>query len=101
MVPDHPTSDLAGEVRRVAHLARLALPDEEIPRFARDLERILAHVRQLQELDVEGVEPTAHAMPVTNVFRADEPRPGLTREDALANAPASRAGLFLVPRILE
>ncbi len=93
--------DMIAEVRRVAHLARLALSDQEVERFAVDLGRILEYVRQLQTLDVEGVEPTAHAMPVTNVFRADEPVAGLTREAALANAPATKDGLFLMPRILE
>lgn len=92
---------MLADVGRAAHLARLHLSDDELRRFAADLGRILAYVRQLQELDVEGVEPTAHARPISNVFRDDAVAPGLSREAAMANAPAARGGLFIVPRILE
>ncbi|MCX7817727.1 MAG: Asp-tRNA(Asn)/Glu-tRNA(Gln) amidotransferase subunit GatC [Kiritimatiellae bacterium] len=92
---------MRAEVRRVAALARLYLEEEVAERIARDLGRILEYVRQLDELDLEGVEPTAHAMPVSNVFRPDEIEAGLSPEMALRNAPAARDGLFLVPRILE
>lgn len=92
---------MRAEVRRVAHLARLDLDGATVDRIARDLGRILDYVNQLSELDVEGVEPTAHAMPVSNVFRPDEIVQGLARDDALSNAPAARDGLFLVPPIIE
>jgi aspartyl-tRNA(Asn)/glutamyl-tRNA(Gln) amidotransferase subunit C len=89
------------DVRYVAHLARLHLADDEIARFQGQLEQILGHVRELEKLDVEKVEPTAHAMPVNNVFRKDEARPGLDRDKALANAPKERQGQFIVPKIIE
>lgn len=89
------------DVRYVAHLARLHLTDDEIARFQGQLDQVLEHVRELGRLDVEKVEPTAHAMPVNNVFRRDEVRPGLDREKALANAPRERQGQFIVPKIIE
>lgn len=92
---------MRAEVQRVAHLARLHLDEASAERIARDLGRILEYVNQLSELDLHAVEPTAHAMPVTNIFRPDEVAPGLSREDALSNAPAARDGLFVVPPIIE
>ncbi len=89
------------DVRYVAHLARIELSDEEIEQFQGQLEDVLQFVEQLRGLDVEGVEPTAHAVPVHNVFRPDEPRECLDRERVMENAPQSRQGHFLVPRILE
>lgn len=85
----------------VARLARLELTDEEKVSFGSQLNEVLAYVAQLQELDVSGVEPTAHAVPVHNVFRADEPRAGLDHEAVMDNAPDQRADHFLVPRIIE
>ena len=75
------------DVRYVAHLARLHLSDEETVRFQGQLEQVLGYVKELSKLNVDGVEPTAHAMPVNNVFRKDEARPCMDREKALANAP--------------
>lgn len=89
------------DVRYVAHLARLHLTDEEVSRFTDQLGQVLEYVRQLDALDVEGVEPTAHAVPVYNVMRPDEERPGLDRETALANAPKVRDHQFVVPRIID
>lgn len=89
------------DVSYVAHLARLHLSREETAVFQEQLEHILEHVRMLQTVEVDGVEPTAHAVPVENVFREDEARPGLTRDEVLDNAPLARQGLFMVPRILE
>ncbi len=89
------------DVAYVAHLARLHLTPEEEAAFQTQLDHILAYVNQLRSLDVRDVEPTAHAIPVHNVFRADEPRPSMDREAALANAPSARQGLFIVPRIIE
>jgi aspartyl-tRNA(Asn)/glutamyl-tRNA(Gln) amidotransferase subunit C len=89
------------DVARVAHLARMHLTSEEIARFGGQMADVLAHVNRLQELETEDIEPTAHAAPVHNVFRADEVRGGLSLEDALSNAPATRDGLFIVPRIIE
>jgi aspartyl-tRNA(Asn)/glutamyl-tRNA(Gln) amidotransferase subunit C len=89
------------DVAYVAHLARIHLTDEEVVSFQAQLGDVVGYVEQLAELDVEGVEPTSHAVPVHNVMRADEPRPGLDIEAAMDNAPASRGREFLVPRIIE
>ena len=88
------------EVLHVAHLARLSLRPQEIDRFTRQLNDILAYVEQLQELDTEGVAPMAHVLPVYNAFREDAVRDGLSRDLALDNAPAREEGAFLVPRII-
>ena len=88
-------------VRRVARLSRLKLKDEEVTKLASELSQVLHYVDQLNELDVANVEPMAHAIELTNVFRADEPRPSLPREAALANAPKSDGKYFLVPPILD
>lgn len=89
------------DVRYVAHLARLYLSDEEAALFQGQLEHILAYVKQLDALNVEGVEPTAHATPVHNVFRADEPKESLDHDRVMANAPHARNGQFVVPKIVE
>ena len=89
------------DVRYVANLARIALTDEEVATFQGQLSRILDHVTQLEKVDVSGVEPMAHANPVFNVFRADEPRTSLPKADALANAPRQANGLFVVTKVVE
>lgn len=89
------------DVAYVAHLARLHLSEQERAKFQRQLDDILAHVNELKQVDVTGVEPTAHAIPVRNVFRADEPRPGLDHDAAMHNAPSEKAGQFFVPKIIE
>lgn len=89
------------DVRHIALLARLELPDEEIHRFARELNSILGYVAKLKDLDTEGVEPTSHALRLRNVFREDVPRPSLDPERALLNAPESEAGHFKVPPIIQ
>lgn len=89
------------DVAYVAHLARLALTAEEVTLFQGQLSRIVDYVRGIQQVDVSGIEPTHHAFPVENVFRADEARPSLPREVVLRNAPASRDGHFVVPKIVE
>ena len=88
------------DVRHVALLARLELSDAEIERFRTDLNSILSHIDEIQRLDLEGVEPTAHPLDVVNVTRADEIRPGLSREAALKNAPQQEAGAFVIPQIV-
>jgi aspartyl-tRNA(Asn)/glutamyl-tRNA(Gln) amidotransferase subunit C len=89
------------EVAHVARLARLALSEEEVALFEEQLSRILEHAQRVTALDTEGVEPTSHPVPLRNVFRADEPIPGLTQQEALANAPTPESGQFRVPRIIE
>lgn len=89
------------DIRAVAHLARLELTPEEESRFGAQLEGILRHVEQLQQVDVTGVEPTAHALPRVNVTRADVVQPSLPVAAALRNAPARSQDLFVVPKIVE
>ena len=94
-------SDTEIDVRYLANLSRLRLTDEEVKKFQKQLQQIVAHVGKISELDLSGIEPTAHAHPVYNVFREDEPRPGLDREVVMANAPSTRQGQFKVPQIIE
>ena len=89
------------DVKYVAHLARIALTPDEQEKFGAQLSNILGYIDKLNQLDVSGIEPTAHAVPLVNVFRADEVRPSLPNEEALRNAPASANGLFMVPKIVE
>ncbi len=89
------------DVKYVAHLARLALSPEEEQRIGEQLGAILGYIEKLKEVDVAGVEPTAHAFPLVNVVRPDEVRPSLSSEEALRNAPAQANGLFVVPKIVE
>jgi len=88
------------EVEHVAHLARLALTDDELDALTPELAKILEHAAQVSALDTEGVPPTAHPLPLVNVFRPDEVRPCLPRAEVLAAAPAAQDGRFRVPRIL-
>jgi aspartyl-tRNA(Asn)/glutamyl-tRNA(Gln) amidotransferase subunit C len=85
------------EVLHVARLARLALSEEEIEPMARELSAVLDHVATIGELDLDDVAPTSHVVEVTGRLRADEPRPCLPREVALAQAPATGDEGFLVP----
>ena len=89
------------EVEHVARLARLALSEEEKEQMRSQLDRILAYMEKLNQLDTTGVEPTSHVIPMTNVFREDAVVPSLPREEALGNAPDPREGFFRVPRIIE
>ena len=88
-------------VDHVARLARLDLTEDERERMQKELAGILGHADKIQELDLDGVPPTSHALPLSNVLRPDEPRPSLPQEEVLANAPASEDGRFRVPRIIE
>jgi aspartyl-tRNA(Asn)/glutamyl-tRNA(Gln) amidotransferase subunit C len=88
-------------VKYVAHLARLALSPEEEQRISEQLGHVLGYIEKLKEVNVSGVEPTAHAFPLVNVMRPDEVRPSISHEDALRNAPAQANGLFIVPKIVE
>jgi aspartyl-tRNA(Asn)/glutamyl-tRNA(Gln) amidotransferase subunit C len=85
------------QVLHVARLARLRLTDEELERMPGELSHILEHVERMDELDLEGVEPTSHVVELQNVLRDDVPRPSLPRERALAGAPDVADGGFRVP----
>ena len=89
------------DVKYVAHLARLALTSDEEQQIGAQLGSILGYIEKLRQLDVTNVEPTAHAVPLVNVTRADEIRPSLPHEDALRNAPIKGGGLFVLPKIVE
>ncbi len=88
------------EVAHLARLARLALTDDELDSFAGQLDAILAHVGQIQAVDVGGVEPTGNPLKDVNVTRPDTVAPSLTQDEALAQAPKAADGRFAVPRIL-
>jgi aspartyl-tRNA(Asn)/glutamyl-tRNA(Gln) amidotransferase subunit C len=88
------------EVAHLARLSRIALSDAELDHLAPQLDQIITAVAQVQEVTAEGIPPTSHATGLTNVFRDDEPRPCLTPEQALSQAPAVEQQRFKVPRIL-
>lgn len=88
-------------VNYVADLARLELTGDEVQRFTRQLDDILGYVRQLEQLNVENIDPMAHAVPVYDVMREDQSRPGEGTTSALANAPDSSSDQFRVPRVVE
>ncbi|HYY74215.1 MAG TPA: Asp-tRNA(Asn)/Glu-tRNA(Gln) amidotransferase subunit GatC [Solirubrobacterales bacterium] len=85
------------QVLHVARLARLELSDDEVERMSGELSTILDHVERINELDLEGVEPTSHVVSLENVLRSDEPRPSWPRERVLDEAPAPAEGAFRVP----
>jgi aspartyl-tRNA(Asn)/glutamyl-tRNA(Gln) amidotransferase subunit C len=89
------------EVEHVALLARLNLAEEELETFTGQMDAILAYVDKLNELDTSNIVPTAHAVPMENAFRADEVRPSIGTENALANAPERVEGFFRVPKVIE
>jgi aspartyl-tRNA(Asn)/glutamyl-tRNA(Gln) amidotransferase subunit C len=88
------------DVKKVAHLARLALPPERLEKLTGQLEGILGYVAQIGKADVSGVEPMAHALPVSNVFREDVVEPSLPLEKVLQNAPDVDGPFFKVPKVI-
>ena len=91
----------ADTVRRIARLARIALGDAEVAALAPELSNILLWVEQLQEVDVEGVEPMTAVIPIKLRLREDEVTDGGIRDDVLRNAPACEHGFFAVPKVIE
>ncbi len=89
------------QMRHVAKLARLELSDEKLLQLMGHINALMSHFERLQALPTDEVEPTSHSIPVYNAFREDVPGTPLPREEALANAPQARDGLFIVPRIVE
>lgn len=90
----------AAEINRIAALAQLALTDEEVAQLVSQLDAIIGYVDKLDELDTTGVEPTAHAFPVTQPLRDDVPAPSLSVDQALDNAPERDESTFVVPRVV-
>ncbi len=93
------TSNL--DVAYVARLARLDLTNAEIELFEKQLGDVLRYAEKLREVDVSHVEAAAHAVPIFNVFREDEPRDWFTAKQALSNAPRQANGLFIVTKVVE
>ncbi|PLX86864.1 MAG: Asp-tRNA(Asn)/Glu-tRNA(Gln) amidotransferase GatCAB subunit C [Desulfuromonas sp.] len=89
------------EVEHVARLARLALSEDEVERMTGQLDAVLGYVEKLNELDTEGIVPTAHAVPMENAFRADESRASRGVVWALQNAPEATDECFKVPKVIE
>ena len=89
------------DIKTVASLSRLRIREEEKDDVLFQLNKILTYVENLQTLDTTNVEPTTYALPMQNVFRADEVKPSLDRELALSTAPLKEDGYFKVPRVLE
>lgn len=96
-MPEHLTVD---QVRHVAKLSRLELSSDELAHFAEQLSSVLEYIAKLNELDLEGIEPMAHAIDVTNVTREDQPVQGLPIDVVLHNAPAKDSPFFMVPKVL-
>ncbi len=91
----------ADDVRAIADLARLELSEDDVARYQRQLSDILDYFQKLEELDTSHIDPTSSVLPLTNVMRADEARPALSVEDALANAPDSDGKQFRVRAVLD
>ncbi|PKM96489.1 MAG: Asp-tRNA(Asn)/Glu-tRNA(Gln) amidotransferase GatCAB subunit C [Firmicutes bacterium HGW-Firmicutes-1] len=89
------------QVTHVANLARLNLTESEKEHMTKDMESIIAFVDQMNELDITEVIPTAHVIPINNVFRDDKIKPSMDREQLLSNAPSQERGCFSVPKIVE
>ena len=99
-MPDAHQPITEADVRHVAKLSRLALSDDEIATFTRQLEQVMQHIDKLKSVDVEDVEPMVHAHEQTNVLRDDMEQPGLAVEQALYNAPQRDDPFFKVPKVL-
>ena len=89
------------DIKTVASLSRLRIRDEEAQEVTAQLDKFLTYVENLQTIDTTNIEPTTYALPMQNVFRADEVKPSLERDLALSNAPLAEEGYFKVPRVLE
>ena len=89
------------DVRYTAQLARLNLSEDEVSRFQAQLSQVLNYVEKLKQVDVTGVEPTAHTSPAFNIFRPDESRDWFDSKQALANAPREANDLFIVTKVIE
>ncbi len=91
----------AEDVRYIAQLSRLTVPDSEMEKFTQQFNEILNYADILQKIDTEGIEATPYVLPISNSFREDVAKPGVSREEALKNAPAVHGDGFKVPRVIE
>lgn len=103
MTPEtHPPSGALADadVRHIAKLARLAIPDEKLHHYADQLSSILGYVQRISQVQTDGIEPMAHPLPVSNVLREDVAGPGLPLEMVLSNAPETDGPFFKVPKVI-
>ncbi len=89
------------EIDHIAMLSRLELTDEEKKLFSRQIHNIIEYINKLNELDTTNVEPTAHVLPVKNVFREDKPGKSLSKDSSLQNGPDTADDFYRVPKIIE
>lgn len=89
------------EVKHIANLARLKFNDEEVQKLTKDLGSMVEFAETLNEVNVEGITPTAHILDIKNVFRKDELKGSYEREELLKNAPSKEAGCISVPKVVE
>lgn len=89
------------EIKNIALLSRLEVKEEHMAHVEKELSDILTYVAELNALELDGVEPMAHAVPLQNVFRVDETKPSLNHDLALSNAPEAEDGYFKVPRVVQ
>jgi len=89
------------DINHLAKLARITLTESEKERFASQLGDVLSHIAELTEVDVTGIEPTAHASPVYNIWSEDVAQPGLSTAEALQNAPAQKDNMIVVPKVVD
>ncbi len=89
------------DVQKIASLARVHLKEDEISDIAKNLEAVLGYVNKLQDLDVSGVEPTTHVLPLKNVYREDEVKASLSQDKALSISVEKAHGSFVVPKVIE
>jgi len=90
----------AETVEYIAKLAKIKISEEEKSKFVPQLSKIITYIEKLSELDTEGISPMSSVIPIKNVFREDEPKPSMPRDEVLANAPASQNGFFKVPKVI-
>ncbi|MCF0154436.1 MAG: Asp-tRNA(Asn)/Glu-tRNA(Gln) amidotransferase subunit GatC [Veillonella sp.] len=89
------------EIKKIAHLSRLEVSDDHMVQLEKELSDILSYVEQLNELELNDVEPMAHAVPLQNVFREDKVQPSIDHNKALSTAPEEEDGYFRVPRVVQ
>lgn len=89
------------DIEHVAKLARLNLTEDEKEKYTKEMGAIIGFVDKLNELDTTGIQPTAHILPIQNVFREDDVKPSFDREKLFQNAPQKKDGCILVPKVVE
>lgn len=89
------------DIKYVAHLSRITIPDDHIKRFTRQLTDIISYVNKLKKVDTEHIPPTSHPLPLKNVFRKDKVKKSLNTKDVIRIAPQKKENFFKVPRVIE